>query len=80
MGLYVEVMCDERKEWPADGECRLYHRCLSHNNENPQGPTVAIARQEAKRTGWVIRREYACCPRCKVVMAGKNSTFKKSAT
>lgn len=67
MGLYVEVMCDERKEWPRDG--RFYSlslRCHSDNADNPQGPTVAIAREEARKAKWIIRGRYACCPGCQM--------------
>lgn len=63
MGLYVEVMCDERKEWP-EGSHRLNHRCYSDRNDNPQGHTVAEARKAARKQQWLVRGSYTVCPGC----------------
>lgn len=66
MGLYVELMCDERKEWPnlPAFAGKLLHRCYSHNNDNPQGPNVAAAKAAGKAEGWIVRGKYCCCPGC----------------
>lgn len=67
MGLYVEVMCDEMKEWPKTPPyaSKINNRCWSHENANPQGRTVRQARKEAKKQGWTVSGNYACCPACK---------------
>ena len=64
MGFYVEVMCDELKDWPANSG-HLYNRCTTHRGDNPQGATVGEARKEAKRQGWIVKGDYACCPDCR---------------
>lgn len=65
MGLFVEVMCDERKDWPNDGRFySLYNRCWTNRNDNPNGRTVQEARKEARRQKWIIKGKYACCPAC----------------
>jgi hypothetical protein len=72
MGLYVEVMCDERKEWPAGYNSRsVLHRCHSHNNDNPQGPSIAAARSEAKAAGWLIKGRRSVCPGCLEILPGE---------
>lgn len=65
MGLYVEVMCDERKEWPAGTKGKLLHRCYSNNNDNPQGPSIPAARAAAKREGWLVKGTRTVCPGCR---------------
>ena len=72
MGLYVEVMCDERKEWPAGTVGKLLHRCHSHNNDNPQGPSVASAREAAKLAGWLIKGRRSVCPGCRQILPGEH--------
>ncbi len=62
MGLYVEVMCDLRADAPTSD---FRHFCWSDRNENPQGPTPAAARAEARRQGWKLGRgRAAVCPNC----------------
>jgi hypothetical protein len=61
MGLYVEVMCDERDCMRVDDCGRLI--CWSHSNDNPQGCSVRAARAEAKAQGW--KRDI--CPACQAV-------------
>jgi hypothetical protein len=67
MGLYVEVMCDERKDWPDTPEYagKINHRCWSNANNNPQGRTAKGARDAAREGGWLIKGNYACCPGCR---------------
>ena len=63
MSLYVEIMCDELKEWPENSG-HLYNRCTTHRGDNPQGGSIAEAKKEAKLQGWKISGNYACCPDC----------------
>lgn len=64
MGLYVEIMCDVMKEW-QEGSGHIHMRCVSHRGDNPQGHTVAEARKQAKRQGWLVVKGYDVCPNCK---------------
>ena len=65
MGLYVEVMCDVRREG-SDPKDMLSAFCWSDNNNNPQGPTVKDAKAEAKARGWLVGpRRKAVCPNCR---------------
>jgi hypothetical protein len=68
MGLYVEVMCDERK--PGNGP---YNNCWSDRNDNPQGRNASGARAEAREQGWKIGPgNRAVCPACRAIVAGDN--------
>jgi hypothetical protein len=73
MGLYVEVMCDVRKEWPKTAEYagKLRARCESYNSDNPQGHTVAEAKKAAKAAGWKVRGGVTVCPGCLRVLPGE---------
>lgn len=72
MGLYVEVMCDERKGWPKTPYYagQIVIRCWSQRNDSAQGTSVARARKEARKQGWTIKGRYACCPGCAKTFPG----------
>ncbi|RWK39292.1 hypothetical protein [Mesorhizobium sp.] len=76
MGLYVEIMCDERKNWPGTPEYagKIEHRCWSNRNDSAQGYSVAQARKEAKKQGWKIIGRYACCPGCLKNLPGEGAS------
>lgn len=64
MGLYVEMMCDARKQGHKPGNI-LVHLCISDRNDNPQGCTAGEARAEARRQGWKVGPgNAAICPGC----------------
>jgi len=63
VGLYVEVMCDRRKDGMASNG--LSHLCWSNRNDNPQGPNIKAAKSEARSQGWKLGvRHKAICPGC----------------
>ena len=67
MGLCVEVMCDV-KSYKANPSNRLDFLCWSHANNNPQGPSIAIARKEARKQGWKLKgHRAAVCPGCQTL-------------
>ncbi|MBS7545072.1 hypothetical protein [Ancylobacter oerskovii] len=68
MAFYVEVMCNERKQWP-DGTQHMRLRCFSDENANPQGIDLRSASAEARRTGWAVFGRYACCPGCRAALS-----------
>lgn len=63
MSIYVEIMCDELREWPENSGY-IYNRCVTNRGDNPQGSTVSDAKKEAKKQGWKVIGNYACCPAC----------------
>lgn len=76
MGLYVEIMCDERKDWPKTPEYagKIINRCWSNRNDNAQGYSVASARKDARENGWILKGRYACCPACGVSLPGDGAS------
>lgn len=67
MSIYVEVMCDVRKLWPPNSG-HLYNRCVTDRGDNPQGSSIAEAKEEAKCLGWKVKGNHACCPDCLIVI------------
>lgn len=69
MSLYVEIMCDKRCEGtdPTD-QYGLRHLCWSDRGDDPNGYSVATAKQQARLQGWKLARgNEATCPGCLTV-------------
>lgn len=66
MALWVEVLCDENKQWPETHKDHFDLRCYSDNNNNPSGYSVKTARDEARRQRWKLQGNYAICPNCQL--------------
>lgn len=73
MGLYVEVMCDIRREGQNPKDI-LRPICWSDENASPQGPTIAEARKDARNQKWIIGPgARAICPGCALALKGEGT-------
>jgi len=65
MSFYVEVMCNVGHTDNPE--------CLTFKGDNPQSRSKSASIMQARKNGWFVKGNFACCPACSTTETGRTA-------